>query len=110
MEESPTRICVGCRKARPRGGLLRLTRNHSTGEVVLNTVRQSVFGRSAYLCPDSACFEKAQKKNKLLNALSRRPRKEDKQERRPPGPRIDPQLIKAISDLCTDYGKNVPKY
>ncbi|MBX9695099.1 MAG: YlxR family protein [Cyanobacteria bacterium] len=109
MSNCPTRICVGCRKMRPRDEMLRLTRDYATGQVVLNTARQGAFGRSAYLCLDSSCFEKCQKKSKLINALSRRPRKDGK-ESSLPRPRIDPQVIKAISDLCTDSDKNMPKY
>lgn len=59
------RRCVSCRRLAHRDGLLRVVRNHLTGNVQLN----SGMGRSAYLCPKADCISLAQKKNRLGRSL-----------------------------------------
>lgn len=97
----------------PRGNLLRLTVDHRTGNVTLNTKGDknlAVFGRSAYLCARASCVAKAQKGGRLHKALEGRRRvKLAKNTENKPVAKLrwplEPQLIKAITDLCTDNGK-----
>ncbi|MBX9668162.1 MAG: DUF448 domain-containing protein [Candidatus Obscuribacterales bacterium] len=99
----------------PRDGLLRLTVDHQTGNVTINqrdvptrTAKQSIFGRSAYLCFDELCFVKAQKGARLHKALAGRKKLKSAKDgqcsvivRWP----LEPQLIKVIIELCTEHGK-----
>ncbi len=62
----PTRTCVGCRTRRPQPDLLRLARR-SDGAVVLSGRR--LRGRSAYLCPDEACLDRAIKRRAFGRAF-----------------------------------------
>ena len=62
------RKCMGCGKLKPRENLLRITKDHKTGEIFLNN-DSKIFGRSAYLCYNHSCKENALKKNKLNKAL-----------------------------------------
>ena len=48
--------------------MLKLTKDFRSGKVVLNP-DSLTFGRSAYLCYNQSCIEKALKKNKLNRVL-----------------------------------------
>ncbi len=58
------RRCVACKKLLDRQQLWRVIRDHKDG-VVLN----DGMGRSAYLCPNEACLEEAQRRKRLQKAL-----------------------------------------
>ena len=121
MTRSPLRICVGCRQAKPRDQLLRLTVDHRTGEVHLNTGSKELFGRSAYLCRSSHCLKLVHKGARLRYALEgRKKKKKDdrkagakgscaKEKEGPAKPTIrwplESQLITVIAELCADQGK-----
>ncbi|NLY51443.1 MAG: YlxR family protein [Firmicutes bacterium] len=63
----PQRTCIGCRTVRPKRDLIRVVRTPE-GEILLDpTGKQS--GRGAYMCPDTACMERALKKKQLERAL-----------------------------------------
>ena len=62
------RKCIGCGELKPRENLLRITKDHKTGETFLNN-DSKIFGRSAYLCYNQRCIELALKKSKLNKAL-----------------------------------------
>jgi uncharacterized protein len=49
----------------PKTHFLRITREHSTGKILLN----QGMGRSAYLCPQAECIALAKKKKRLERAL-----------------------------------------
>ena len=68
MEEKLFRKCVGCGELKPRNNMIKLTKDHLTGEIVLNP-NSKIFGRSAYLCYNQSCIEQALKKNKLNRVL-----------------------------------------
>lgn len=68
MEEKLFRKCVGCGELKSRENMIKLTKNHLTGEIVLNP-NSKTFGRSAYLCYNQSCIEQALKKNKLNRVL-----------------------------------------
>ena len=62
------RKCVGCGEMKPRKGMIKITKEHSTQEVVVNP-NSKIFGRSVYLCYNQNCIEQALKKNRLNKVL-----------------------------------------
>lgn len=61
MKHIPMRMCVACRKMYPQNELIRMVRDNETGEVKLD-MKKKLFGRGAYICPNSECIKKAEKK------------------------------------------------
>ena len=68
MTTEKLRKCVGCGEFKPREDMIKITREKSTENVVLNPDSKT-FGRSVYLCYNQSCIEKAQKKNRLNKLL-----------------------------------------
>ena len=62
------RKCVGCGAIKPCADMIKITKVSQTGEVFVNPDSKT-FGRSAYLCYNQSCIEKAFKKNKILKIL-----------------------------------------
>ena len=62
------RKCVGCGEYKPRENLIRVMKNENGGELVINP-NSKTFGRSAYLCYNHDCINKALCKNKLSKVL-----------------------------------------
>ena len=62
------RKCVGCGKIKNRDELIKITKQTSQGNIVVNG-GSKIFGRSVYLCYNNSCVEAAFKKNKLQKAL-----------------------------------------
>lgn len=62
---APERTCIGCRRRRGQGELVRLRRE--AGRVVL--ARPGMTGRSAYLCAEIECLEAADKKRAFARAF-----------------------------------------
>ena len=62
------RKCVGCGEFRPREDMIKITKEKSTENVVLNPDSKT-FGRSVYLCYNQNCIENAFKKNKINRVL-----------------------------------------
>ena len=62
------RKCVGCGKLIDTKELIKLTKNHLSGEIIINPDPKT-FGRSAYLCYNQTCITNALKKNRLNRAL-----------------------------------------
>ena len=62
------RKCVGCGELKPREGMIKITKNHKDGKVIVNP-DSFTFGRSAYLCYNQSCIEVALKKSKLNRVL-----------------------------------------
>ena len=62
------RKCVGCGELKPREELIKITKEHATGEIFVKP-SSKIFGRSAYLCYNQSCIEQALKKNKLNRVL-----------------------------------------
>ena len=67
QKKIPMRMCVGCREMKPKKELLRVVRQPS-GQVMLDRTGKAA-GRGAYVCPDSACLEKARKSKVLERTL-----------------------------------------
>lgn len=53
---------------KPREDMIKITKEHQSGEIVVNP-DSLTFGRSAYLCYNQNCIEKALKKNRLNKVL-----------------------------------------
>ena len=68
MNKENLRKCVGCGKQAPRAEMIKITKDSSSGEVVINP-NTKTFGRSSYLCYNQSCIEQALKKNKLKRVL-----------------------------------------
>ena len=62
------RKCVGCGEIKNRDNLIKLTKDFVSGKVVVNP-NSKTFGRSAYLCYNQECINKALKKNKINRVL-----------------------------------------
>ena len=62
------RKCVGCGEIKDASEMVKLTKNHISGDIEINP-NSKIFGRSAYLCYNNQCVEQALKKNKLNKAL-----------------------------------------
>ena len=62
------RKCVGCGEIKNATEMIKLTKNHISGEIRINP-NSKIFGRSAYLCYNNQCIEQALKKNKLNKVL-----------------------------------------
>ncbi|HZF07060.1 MAG TPA: YlxR family protein [Patescibacteria group bacterium] len=61
----PIRTCLGCRRRRPKGAMLRLVRG-ADGCV---SVDDTAPGRGAYVCRDPECQERALKPARLAHAF-----------------------------------------
>ena len=59
------RRCVSCRQIFPKEQLWRVVRVHPSHSVLLD----SGMGRSAYLCPQADCLQKARQKNYFQRSL-----------------------------------------
>ena len=68
MTEKNLRKCIACGELKPREDMIKITKEHSTENVVVNP-NSKTFGRSAYLCYNQSCIENAFKKNKLNKVL-----------------------------------------
>ena len=62
------RKCIACGEMKDKKDLIKITRQSSTGDVIINH-NTKIFGRSAYLCYNISCIDGAIKKNKLQRAL-----------------------------------------
>ena len=62
------RMCVGCRKMKPKNGLIRLVKKDN------NTIERDLTyksqGRGAYVCKDPECLEKARKARRFERTFS----------------------------------------
>ena len=54
----PVRMCVACREGRPKKELVRVV---ATEQGLIPDETGKAHGRGAYICPDVACLDKAQK-------------------------------------------------
>ena len=62
------RKCVGCGELKPRSELIKITKKHDSGELVVEP-NSKIFGRSAYLCYNQECIDIALKKSRLNKIL-----------------------------------------
>jgi uncharacterized protein len=59
------RRCLSCRQIAPKESFWRIVRVYPSGRVQLDRG----MGRSAYVCPQATCLQKACQKNRLARAL-----------------------------------------
>ena len=64
----PMRQCLGCREMKPKKELIRVVRSPQ-GDMSLD-FKGKLPGRGAYVCPNSACLQKARKAKALERAFS----------------------------------------
>jgi len=64
----PLRMCLGCNEMKPKAELIRVVKEPD-GTVSLDTTGKKN-GRGAYICKNTACFEKAVKAKKFERAFS----------------------------------------
>ena len=69
MKTAPSRTCLGCRRARPKGVLVRLIRMPD-GTVVVDSAGRAA-GRGAYVCPDTECLERGLSRGRLGHAFKK---------------------------------------
>ena len=62
------RKCISCGEVKPREELIRITKEHTSGNIVVQP-NSKIFGRSAYLCYNENCINMAYKKNRLNKIL-----------------------------------------
>lgn len=58
----PERMCVGCRKMKPKPDLIKVVLNNG---IVEADFKSNKFGRGAYFCRNIECIEAAKKKKAL---------------------------------------------
>lgn len=63
----PSRICVGCKQAKEKQGLIRVVKNAEQKVSLDETGRMN--GRGAYICKNTACLELALKSKGLERSL-----------------------------------------
>ena len=68
MVKETLRKCIGCFINKNRNEMIKITREHKSGEIFINP-NTKIFGRSVYLCYNNSCIENALKKNKLAKFL-----------------------------------------
>jgi uncharacterized protein len=69
VKKAPSRTCLGCRRARPKGALVRLTRRPD-GTVVVDPGARAA-GRGAYVCPNTECLERGLSSGRLGHAFKK---------------------------------------
>lgn len=62
------RKCAGCGQVKNREEMIKITRRNTDGVAIINT-DPKIFGRSAYLCYNHDCINKALCKNRLSKVL-----------------------------------------
>ncbi len=67
QKKIPQRQCMGCRERKAKRELIRVVRG-TDGTVFLDFSGKAN-GRGAYICPDPACLQKAQKAKSLERSL-----------------------------------------
>lgn len=66
------RKCAACNKITDRSNLIKITKEHKTGELIVNPDSKT-FGRSVYLCYNLDCIENAFRKGKIYKILKTKP-------------------------------------
>ncbi|MFH0702441.1 MAG: YlxR family protein [bacterium] len=64
------RKCVGCGEIKDKSFLVRIMRDHKTGDIVL-LPNSRQFGRSLYICYNKECLKNAFKKKRFQKTLKK---------------------------------------
>jgi predicted RNA-binding protein YlxR (DUF448 family) len=125
--QSPARMCIGCRRFKPRGELIRITAVTDSNDIKVNqppnrpptlerrseagsgdqfepqrqTKNPAINGRSAYICKSKQCITQVLKGTRLKMALEGRKGKNVQNRRTVKWP-LEPQLIQEILSECTE--------
>ncbi|MGQ9557330.1 MAG: RNase P modulator RnpM [Desulfurispora sp.] len=67
VKKVPQRMCVGCQEMKNKKELIRVVRTPEGRVEIDPTGKRS--GRGAYVCPNSACLQKAIKARRLEKSL-----------------------------------------
>lgn len=67
QKKIPQRQCMGCRERKAKREMIRVVRG--TDGIVSLDFSGKLNGRGAYICPDPACLQKAQKAKSLERSL-----------------------------------------
>ena len=67
QKKIPQRQCMGCRERKPKKEMIRVVR--CTDGTVSLDFGGKMNGRGAYICPDPACLQKAQRSKALERSL-----------------------------------------
>lgn len=67
QKKIPLRMCLGCQEMKQKKELIRIVRDKDGNVSVDFTGKKS--GRGAYICKNTACFEKARKGKRLQKAF-----------------------------------------
>lgn len=59
----PIRMCIGCRKKRKKGEMVRFKQGEN--RILFIDEKQKLDGRGFYLCPDEMCLRLAQKRMQM---------------------------------------------
>ena len=62
------RKCISCGKIKPREELIKITKEHTSGNLVVQPDSKT-FGRSVYLCYNKNCIDMAFRKNRIYKML-----------------------------------------
>lgn len=68
QKKLPLRMCTGCGEHKPKKELVRVVKSPE-GEITLDISGKKP-GRGAYICPETACLQKARKARRLEKAFS----------------------------------------
>lgn len=85
VRKIPQRMCVGCQEMRGKKEMVRIVRT-PTGEIVVDPTGKKS-GRGAYVCPSTACLERAVKRKQIERALN--------------SP-VEPQVLEALRQKIAD--------
>lgn len=64
------RKCISCGTYKNKNDLIKITTEHSTGEIRVNP-DNSFFGRSCYICKDENCINNAFYKSKIAKIIKK---------------------------------------
>jgi predicted RNA-binding protein YlxR (DUF448 family) len=66
MKHQPLRMCIACRKLKPKQELIKIVKNKNN--LIEVDFLGKLTGRGAYICKEEACYKKCNKQ-KLLNKV-----------------------------------------
>lgn len=61
IKHIPERMCVGCRKMKPKQDLIKVVRDITDNTIKIDKEKR-LFGRGAYICSDNECLKMSVKK------------------------------------------------
>ncbi len=68
QEKKFLRQCVSCGEYKDKQDLIRITKEHNSSEIIVNT-EKNIYGRSVYVCKNENCVNILLKKKKIEHYL-----------------------------------------